>query len=492
MAFIDINYIRHLPTSYRVQIRNVICFFLLNSVLFISCESTKKSDDKLQNIAGYLRINLEENVLNLDPLEMTTNSELFIGQLLYEGLCNITASGDTINGLAKSITYDSLGNSYVLHLRKDKRYNNNDVVSSSEVFKCLMRLINTPNATPRIDGFRKHLTGYFGVKKRIESGLPVDSLTSGLQVIDDSTIRIGWQGNLDEFREYLSYPEFWIYKIVDSSNNYIGTGPFIVEYANSDISLSLKKNPLYVDNAITEPGETGIPALDGVNIRFIKNQDARISEFLNGSLDILEFSDDLVTSSSNAEQLLSIGQEKYGRYRVTRSSQVNTLILSMNNFYDRNLIKLIESAIDTSVLINQDSAAYYAKKFYFNPNYRKLRLPLVNNCGIDCYKTYSFVLNHLSNYFDIRSVEMESLNPKSPYIVLEKKKLEFYDQLPALGRMDQIELKDHTIGKIDLLLDYNFDLIYSHIMLEGINEHENWGRNIKYMKFRKSRLLSIN
>lgn len=471
--------------SYRYSLK-VVSFILFIATL-VSCETHKESVDRKSQSRKVLRINLDENISSLDPSSLSTSSDLFVCKLIYEGLFSKNTVGTVQTTLLESVTYDSASKSYLFSLSPLKKYSNGTNVSTKEVYRRFKELIDSEKESPLINSFRDPIAGYKRYSIRKKYRVLKDSLPSGFHIIDDKQFSLEWNGSIEQLSEILSTPEFWIYEKDSSINQILGSGPYVVEYANEDISYSLKRNAHYKEIGSSEK----LPYLDGISIRFIKDSEAKISEFLNGSLDIIEFETGWNVTKRERERLGTLGLDKYGSHKAIESNVISVLCLVVRNVYNQNLQEMIRLSIDSTSINNSDSLEYFATRFFYPGSFSKIPLPIVVNCPTGCSSLLKKVSSQLQGYFAPIITRTDRVNPKSPYLVLEERKIiiEGQDYQAELSKALKNQY-DKEQSSLVFTLQHKPVYIFSDVMLEGIHSYSDWSRSIPYIRFKEPRVLS--
>lgn len=473
--------------------KNRLCLVYFAVLCMFSCETRVSQSDTIKIQRKVLRVNLDENIQSLFPPEIKRTSDEFVGQLIYEGLFMKDHLGMLEKRLIEAVNYDSLTKTFHLSLYPGIKFHDGSPLTSRDVYQCFKVLFDMAEPeNPSVLRFRDGVLGYSRYAIRRQYGVGQDSVPSGFQIHDKRNLSITWNGSGREFKSLLSQPAFWIYKKTGDRNGAIGTGPFQLEYANADISYSLRRNTDWQWG--NERGEA--PYLDGVSIRFIKNQDAKISEFLNTSLDILELqSGHEVPTRTRDLTLLDEASRKYGNYRKLAGCNVTMKLFRIRNIYNVNLREIIRLSLMERTPAIQDSIEHFVNRFFPYAFSRKIQVPMINRCNSNCVKAYTEMRDKLGDFLELVPTSSESLNPNAPYIVLEERLIAAYDKkvelgfLPSSSELSTLLLDDN---EMIVVMEYYRNSIYSDTMIEGFVEYSNWGMSIPFVKFKQPRVLSMN
>jgi len=468
-------------------------------LIFVSCETEEKKiirrpDEKIRTT---LRINLNENILTLNPALIGTRSEKFLGYLLYEGLYAINEQGKTVPTLLKQHKMDTFNLTHFFKIKPRIALHNGEILNSHHIYTRFKEIIDSEQKNKKsvIESFRKNIKGYKKYLLHKQYKIGNDSLPSGFKIVDKNSFSIQFTQPVPDLVTILSLQEFWIYHTTEG-NNYVGTGMYKLDYTNEDISYSLIKNTNY--HALSKGG------LDRINIRFIKNNQGKTDEFLNGSLDIL-------VNSSNVELTKKLSNTKYGKYKFSESSLVRAKHLSIHNISNSDLRSLIAHLIQLGkenslmsysynnetkfqlISSSLDSISFYAKKLYLNDSTSKIKLPVYLNCDSTCNEEFQTIMEKMSEYFEVYEVNASQLNPNLPYLVIEESEFHIYSKKPNKNTLKEVlnKVKKHiSFNQSALILDYQRESIYANVMLKGLNPYSNWERNLHNLYFTQPTVLN--
>ncbi len=466
----------------------MIHFVIGISLFIVSCETSEKSE--IQNIEkrsrNTLRINFEENILTLNPRAIASQSEKFVGFLLYEGLYKLNNRRKPVPALLEQCFLDSLSNTFFFKIKSSIAFQNGEFLNSGHIYSRFKEIIDfeEEEANDEIRRFRNDIKGFkkYSIRKSYKIGN--DSLPKGFKIIDALNFSIQFTKPQPELFTLLSKPDFWIYQIID--NKYIGTGPYILTYANEDISYLLTKNKNY--HTTWEQG------LDNINIRFIKNKDARLNEFLNGSLDLL------VQKPNSQNDVLD---NQYAHYRKIKGSQSlikHLSVMNMSNPYmeklmlqllapnnETTILKHNENQIDYhSVVYSEDTVNYYAQKLHFTDSTAKLKIPIILDCKQNCRQEAKIIKAALSKYYEIYEVNRAEINPFAPYIVINESIEHIYTaQADSSTLLKLLKLSQNSkyANQTLLILEYQRAKIFTNIMLKGLSPHTDWTKELDKLYF---------
>ena len=478
---------------------NYFNLIFLVVISLVSCE-TKNVLSENKNAAlekrNTLRINLNDNVLTQNPASIGTKSEKFIKYLMYEGLYTTNKHGKTVPTFINEHKIDSIRHLHLFKIKPKVAFHNGDILTTSHIYAQFKKLIDTKSNNKVIQSFQKSIVGFNEYTRKKKYKIGMDSLPSGLKIINSHSFSIEFIETQPEINYILSKPEFWIYQSYDE-RTYFGTGRYKLDYANEDISYVLTKHENY-------HSELNL-GVDAINIRFIKNKKAEANEFLNGSLDLI---------INNLELQDFITETKYEKFNITKSSYTTLKTLSFFNMKNKDVINLFFMLIDSKtpkevfsqLNINDsievlmypqtypiDSIYNLTHKLNLNDSSSKISLPIHVNCNADCTKTLSSLKNDVSKYFILNSMSYTDINPNAPYLVLEESKTHLYMEKVDLGFAKKVISENPYAYQNHfsfMILESKRELIYSNISLFGLSDYANWEKSLQGLYFVEPRILN--
>jgi len=253
------------------------------------------------------RYNEDVSVNTLDPIYIKSQSEIWIGSQIYEGLVSLNADLKPTPSLAKNWEISDSGRVYKFNLRTDIFFcSPRDILStehkptanlrspkisspqrmnSFDVAHSLYRLLDPQNASPG--------AWILNDKMRIPHDLLKSSSPRYLTLAqnaqnpihtpNDSTIILKLKRPFPAFLSLLATNFAWI--TPSKGNNLgtqpVGTGPFYLRRWETDVKMVLRKNPQY------HQFEEGLrlPYLEAVNISFVKSKQTAFMQFMAGQYD---------------------------------------------------------------------------------------------------------------------------------------------------------------------------------------------------------------
>jgi len=371
--------------------------------------------------AHIFRYNEDASVNTLDPAYIKSQSEIWIGSQIFEGLVTLDSNLKVIPQIAKNWEIDTTGTVYKFYLKDDiyfhNRINKSYKLTAYDAAASLLRILNPYTASPGAWILNDKITP----NKKFTSKLlnyynySIDK-TSPILAVDSFTLIIRLNKPSPSFLSLLATNYGFIlpkkYCSSGLAEYLYGTGPFYLKRWERDVALVLRKN-----NAYHEFDDDGIrlPYLDAVHVSFVKNKQTAFMQFMAGEYDFFNgidasFKDELLTKSGKL-------QENYSNqlgYRIT--DFLNTEYIGINLIeniagvpnpltdvylrkalhfsvdkvamvkYFRNGLgraglngfvppKLLKDIVEKNTL-NLDSAKYYLNKSKYFSKYQGFEIPL--------------------------------------------------------------------------------------------------------------------
>jgi len=296
-----------------------------------------------------LRINLNTRPDLLDPQRASTNSEIAILQLAYEGLTRWDAKGRVTPGAAEKWTFSADGKTLTFHLRAGLKRADGSRLTARDFETAFKRALD-PRLSNTDASFLDDLTGAQNSYTLDPKSKPEDIQRAhdaiGIQIVDDATlvfnfarpagyfptIAATWIGFPSDKNKVESDPDGWWFKPENHNSN----GAFIVKEFQEG-SAKLVPNPNYWGAK---------PKLDRVEFYWISDPAAALDAYRKGALEILRVSgDELAAAQADA----SLAKE------IARGSAARVSYLGFNvkraPFTDKNVRKAFSLALDREAFV---------------------------------------------------------------------------------------------------------------------------------------------
>ena len=285
--------------------------------------------------------------------------------------------------------------------------------------------------------------------------------------------------------EVFTYNQFWVSKR-GSSNKILGTGPFKIENTDNDISFNLERNPYFK----VEKTES---IFNRINIRFIKNENALIDEFLKGSIDVIEYK----FSEQEIPVLELVRKNKYGYKNYTQQKTASALFITFHNFNNPEKIKIVlkkfnhdtflfkEGQKDQWVTLNTTLLTDTTKQGKLLQNQQDsiiiTPIPTIFNNPTDRIELKKLIHPGYTLENTLKFTSFEFINPKVEYIVIKKRKVETSNENILKSMEPQLINSKQNIAMAQVLKKH--DLVIFDESIKGFKPYGNWVKEIKNLTY---------
>ena len=278
---------------------------IISMTLLFSCKQDAQEIGQKQGkggifYGGVFRMNEVQDFRNLYPLNITEVTGHRITNQIYEGLVKISQKDLTIQpSIAENWEVNEEATSFTFHLRKGVMFHDDPCFSggigrevTANDFKYSFNKLCS--ADPQNQGFwvfKNRVVGADEYHQSTIDGSPLEDGVSGVEVIDDYTIKIALKYPYAGFLEVLATPFCWVVPEeanekygIDMRAHCVGTGAFKAKTIKEGEAVILIRNEKYWD--VDEHGNQ-IPYLDAIKFTFLKEKKAELLEFRKGKLDMI-------------------------------------------------------------------------------------------------------------------------------------------------------------------------------------------------------------
>jgi oligopeptide transport system substrate-binding protein len=217
-------------------------------------------------------LGLSEPVDKLEPAMLANHGQRLVASAIYEGLVYYDEASQNLQPrLSKSWKYSPDGKSLTIYLRHDVKFSNGKKLSAQDVKASWEYNISTSSDWNNtclflpISGSKERLNG-----KSLE--------VTGIQVLDQHSLKIMLYQPNAAFLCSLSNPVFWVMDMSSGLTPPAGTGPYLLK-EKSPTSLLLLGNDYYY---------RGQPHLSALNVTVYPDAAAAYKGYQEGKLDFLD------------------------------------------------------------------------------------------------------------------------------------------------------------------------------------------------------------
>lgn len=217
-------------------------------------------------------LGLSETVEKLEPAHIQNHSQRLVASATYEGLVYYDESRQSVQPrLARSWKYSPDGKTITIQLRKDVKFSNGKKLTAQDVKASFeYNIVNSQDWNNTclylpIAGSKEKING-----KAME--------ITGIQVLDNHSLRITLIQPHAAFIASLSNPIFWVMDLESGLTPPAGTGPYMLK-EKSSASLQFLRNDHYY---------RGRPHLSALNVTIYSDDDTAFKAYKEGKLDLLD------------------------------------------------------------------------------------------------------------------------------------------------------------------------------------------------------------
>ncbi|MEQ6121337.1 ABC transporter substrate-binding protein [Reichenbachiella sp. MALMAid0571] len=402
---------------------------------------------------------------------MSNNSELFIDNQLFEGLFQKNSNNEVVPQLIKEYSLDTLNKTYYFTLNKNKKWSDGSRVTTNDIYNCFKSIIEEANSDKLIQFFSKNLNASSKFRREL----------NGFKIIDDITFSI--QVNEQEnFLQTLTDYRFWIYKKT-SNQEIIGSGPFKIKNTNDDISFNLDRNPYH---SLEKKNNT----FSGIDIRFIKNDNALIDEFLNGSIDAIEYN----PAKQEIKELEAIKNNKYGYKNYAEQNKIFIQYLIFRNFNSLQQIRSILKKFPASILLKEKNWMNFSNvdstrtsKFVSSKenSLKPTQISVVYSSPTDSIQLTKLIKPEFSPEIKLILTKKEGVNLNMKYIVIKNGIFEAPE--PTINE-DYLQVLEPSIYNdqqniVIAEVSSNRNLVIFDERIKGFKKYGDWTKDIKNLTY---------
>src|SRR5258708_7354814 len=210
--------------------------------------------------AKVLRIGISTSLVQLEPMMVTTGDEYIYANLVFNGLARMREDLVVEPDLAESWSYSDDLKRWTFRLRRGVKFHDGQEMVADDVVASFRRLLDPAGTSPVRSQY-----------DMVESVSAPDAAT----VVFQLTIPYGGLADILTDRQVKIVPR----SATALATQPIGTGPFkFVSYTAGD-RLLLARHPGYF--------ESGLPKVDGVELRIIPEMSVKIAALQAGDIEIL-------------------------------------------------------------------------------------------------------------------------------------------------------------------------------------------------------------
>ncbi|MEK5523206.1 ABC transporter substrate-binding protein [Heyndrickxia sp. FSL W8-0423] len=264
------------------KLTGLLIFVLVLSLALMGCSSSKSNgekgkDDGKEKSGGVLVYARGGDAVKLDPATVTDGESLIVAEQIFDTLVNYKKETTEIEpGLAKSWKVSDDGLTYTFNLEEGVKFHDGTDFNAEAVVKNFDRWAN--GNVEKFPYYQSQFGGYKGEKAAV---------IKEVKAIDPKTVEFTLFRPQAPFLKNLAMTPFGISSpaaIEKYGDKYIenpvGTGPFKFKEWKRNDTITVVKNENY--------WKKGLPKLDTVILKVIKDNSARLNALIKGDVDLID------------------------------------------------------------------------------------------------------------------------------------------------------------------------------------------------------------
>ena len=211
----------------------------------------------------------------MEPANVLEHQERLIASTIYEGLiCYDAKSGELQPRLARKWKYSPDCKTLTINLKENIKFHNGKKLTAAEVKSAWEKSFKNSKEWSSISLF----LSIVGSNAMLEGH---KQEISGIQVINDGTLKIVFNQPNAAFTYMLTSPIFWVYDSSVENSSAPGTGPYLLKENpdNKDKDILLLRNEKY---------HRGMPRLTAINFKIYDDELKALEDYKTGELDYLD------------------------------------------------------------------------------------------------------------------------------------------------------------------------------------------------------------
>ncbi len=214
-------------------------------------------------------------VNSMEPANVLEHQERLIASTIYEGLiCYDAKSGELQPRLARKWKCSPDCKNLTINLKENIKFHNGKKLTAAEVKSAWEKSFKNSKEWSSISLF----LSIVGSNAMLEGH---KQEISGIQVINDGTLKIVFNQPNAAFTYMLTSPIFWVYDSSVENSSAPGTGPYLLKENpdNKDKDILLLRNEKY---------HRGMPRLTAINFKIYDDELKALEDYKTGELDYLD------------------------------------------------------------------------------------------------------------------------------------------------------------------------------------------------------------
>ena len=440
-----------------IKVISLVIFFVFNLMFNVFQE---KETANLINKISIGIVDLPDNLLYLSDESYVNN--IIVGNL-FEGLVNLSSTGEIVSGIAERYTVSEDGLLYKFYIRNDAYFSNGDLITAKDFLKFFEEIISKDEEKFYYDDL-KYVVGieefYNGNITFDEVGIKVDKkncLSVELKEKDDNFLKNLTKDKFslrNNFKYLYNYKDF--YEYISYSGAYMIDN--VSKGEDENLKITLKPNKYYylnnyktVDQKVYSFANT-----KEIILEVFPTREFAIESYRSGKLNlVLDISYNVVDNYFDSKDL----------YYVHNDS--SNLILNLDEFKDEEKIAEVSLSLD-----DEDEDQRLAKGNFINFIIDTRDVRYINGLNSEILQKYVFDKNYILNKFKGYNFEENKAlkivtHSDDNYIELARNFKEFLEQEFNIST-NIVALEDEYIE--NKLKESDYDILISHFVEENSDD----------------------
>lgn len=440
-----------------IKVISLVIFFVFNLMFNVFQE---KETANLINKISIGIVDLPDNLLYLSDESYVNN--IIVGNL-FEGLVNLSSTGEIVSGIAERYTVSEDGLLYKFYIRNDAYFSNGDLITAKDFLKFFEEIISKDEEKFYYDDL-KYVVGieefYNGNITFDEVGIKVDKkncLSVELKEKDDNFLKNLTKDKFslrNNFKYLYNYKDF--YEYISYSGAYMIDN--VSKGEDENLKITLKPNKYYylnnyktVDQKVYSFANT-----KEIILEVFPTREFAIESYRSGKLNlVLDISYNVVDNYFDSKDL----------YYVHNDS--SNLILNLDEFKDEEKIAEVSLSLD-----DEDEDQRLAKGNFINFIIDTRDVRYINGLNSEILQKYVFDKNYILNKFKGYNFEENKAlkivtHSDDNYIELARNFKEFLEQEFNIST-NIVALEDEYIE--NELKESDYDILISHFVEENSDD----------------------
>lgn len=440
-----------------IKVISLVIFFVFNLMFNVFQE---KETTNLINKISIGIVDLPDNLLYLSDESYVSN--IIVGNL-FEGLVNLSSTGEIVSGIAERYTVSEDGLLYKFYIRNDAYFSNGDLITSKDFLKFFEEIISKDEEKFYYDDLKYVV----GIEEFYNGNITFDEV--GIKVDKKNCLSIELKEKDDNFLKNLTKDKFslrnnfkYLYNYKDFYEYISYSGAYMIDNVSKgedeNLKITLKPNKYYylnnyktVDQKVYSFANT-----KEIVLEVFPTREFAIESYKSGKLNlVLDIPYNVVDNYFDSRDL----------YYVHNDS--SNLILNLDEFKDEEKIAEVSLSLD-----DEDEEERLAKGNFINFIIDTRDVRYINGLNSEILQKYVFdknyILNKLKGYnFEENKVLKIVTHSDDNYIELARNFKEFLEQEFNIST-NIVALEDEYIE--NELKESDYDILISHSVEENSDD----------------------